>query len=302
MGHRPTPEATAVAEALRHLAIDVDIDGSHISVRGGEPITVHLDEPGPEATQIVVRDQVTPSARRALSESGVGWLDLRGRLSVRTPALVIEADVPGVPDLASQRRTRVFAGAVVSGVTIAALVRWPKPLSGVRATARLIDATPGGVSLALKRLTAAGYMTSDHRATRELFWAAVEEWRPEWVELPASAVPPSSEAVAVGGLAAAKLGAPVAVTADTTAEFLLPSASSLKYAEIVARTSPIPEVTVRVSTAPAPIVNVLMHPDRLSVNTIPITAEAVVALSMAIDPARGAETVRSWEGEAHVWS
>jgi hypothetical protein len=33
---------------------------------------------------------------------------------------------------------------------------------------------------------------------------------------------------------------------------------------------------------------------------IPVTSEAIVALSLAIDPARGAETVRAWEGD-HVW-
>ena len=34
---------------------------------------------------------------------------------------------------------------------------------------------------------------------------------------------------------------------------------------------------------------------------IPVAAEAVVALSLALDPARGAETVREWAGD-HVWN
>jgi hypothetical protein len=303
MSLQPTPAAAAVVEALRHLSVGAHADGSQIHISaGGDPIAVHLDEPGPEATQIVVRDQVTPSIRRKLSESGIGWLDLRGRLSVRTPTLVVEADVPGDPELASQRRTQPLAGSVVSGVTIAALATWPKPLPGIRGTARMIDATPGGVSLALKRLTAAGYVTSDHRATADLFWAAADEWRPKWVELPVTAVPPGSEAAAVGALAAAQLGAPIAVTADTAIEILLPSAASLKYASLAAKTNPAGAPTARIAVAPSPIANVLLHPRRLAVHMIPVAAEAIVALSLAIDPARGAETVRAWEGGPHVWN
>lgn len=302
MSTRPTPAATAVAEALRHLGVDVEVDGANIRV-GASPdsITVHLDEPGSERTQMVVRDRITPAERRHLTDAGIGWHDLRGRVSMRFPGLVIEADVPGDPDLASPRRTQVLAGAVVSGVTVAALAAWPEPLPGIRATARAIDATPGGVSLAFKRLIAAGYLTADHRATADLFWAAAEEWRPDWVEVPASAVRPDRDAVAVGGLAAAEIGAPIAVTAETALECLVPSRASLKYVALAAKTAPAEGFTARVTVAPAPIANALRHPAELSVSEVPIASEAIIALSLAIDPARGAETVRSWEG-AHVWT
>lgn len=303
MDGRPAHEAEVVAAALRHLDVDVVVDGATIRLRqGGEPITVHSDEPGLETAQIVVRERVSPATRRMLSEAGIGWLDLRGRLSVRAPGLVVEADVPGAPGIASQRRTRVLAGAVVSGVTIAALATWPDPLPGVRATARMIDATPGGVSLAFKRLASAGLLTVDHRATRDLFWAAADEWRPDWVELPLSAVSPDSTAVAVGGLAAARLGAPVAVTSGTSAEILVASPSLLRYAALAASSNPSDGPTARFAVAPAPIATTLLHPAAPTVEGVRVAAEAVVALSLAIDPARGAETVRSWDGTPHVWS
>jgi hypothetical protein len=301
MGPRATPEATAVAEAFRYLDIDAEAVGGRVRlVTTGDVVAVHLDEVGPEDLQIVVRDRVTPSEAKRLQQRGAGWLDLTGHLTFRSPAVVVSADVPGVPDHTVQRRTSVFAGSVVAGITVAALAAWPEPLSGVRSTARMLGATPGGVSLAFRRLAGAGYLTSDHRATAALFWAAAAEWRPEWIELPLIAVPPGSDAAAVGALAAAQLGAPIAVTAETPPEYLLASSAALKYATMAAQALGREGQMGRYAIAPSPLAVSLAHPARLSVRMIPVTSEAIVALSLAIDPARGAETVRAWEGD-HVW-
>ncbi len=184
---------------------------------------------------------------------------------------------------------------------MAALASWPQPLPGVRATARTLGATPGGVSLALKRLVAARYLTSDHRATSELFWAAAAEWRPDWVELPLGSLPPGFDAVAVGALAAFKLGAPVAVSVDAKPEYLVSSDAALRYAALSMKTRSPTEPAARYSVAPAAIAIEQRDPTGETVNDVFVASSAIVALSLAIDPARGAETVRSWEGD-HVWN
>lgn len=190
-------------------------------------------------------------------------------------------------------------------MTIAALLAWPEPLDGVRPTARLLDVTAGGVSAASIRLQDAGYLTSDLRATPSLFWAAADEWRPKWIRLPLDFWQPGlgtpvPEVVAVGAVAASRIGAPSAVTSSTVSEFLVGSPTILRYAEV---TNEIHgsggEPVGRFAVAPAPIAVTITH-DRGDVDGYPIANEAIVALTLAIDAARGAETVRSWEG-SHVW-
>lgn len=190
---------------------------------------------------------------------------------------------------------------LVAGCTVAALASWPQPLAGVRPTARTLGVTPWGVSLALKRLITAGYLTSDHRATSELFWASAAEWRPDWVELPIGSLPPGFDAVAVGPLAASKLGAPVAVSVDTKAEYLVSSDAALRYAALSTKSRPSTDLVARYSVAPAAIAIEHRDPSGETINEVFVASSAIVALSLAIDPARGAETVRSWEGD-HVWN
>lgn len=305
MRTRPTPEAAAVADAFRHLDIPVEIEAAGVrTIATGQLIEVSAGEPRPGAgSQIVVRDRVTPSVARALSDAGVGWLDLSGHLVFRSPTLVIDADVPGRPTPTSQRRTALFAGAVVSGVTIAALAAWPESLGGVRSTARVLGVTAAGVSAACIRLQEAGYLTADRRATTALFWAAADEWRPEWVEIPIDALPPNSEAVAVGAVAAARLGAPAAVTSETVPEYLVASRSVLQYAEMSAATRRGGNLgrIGRFAVAPSPITTRFRNNHKGEVEGQTIAYDSIVALTLAIDSARGAETVRSWEGH-HVWN
>lgn len=305
MSTQPTPEAVAVADAFRHLDIAVEAEGAVVRcTASGELIEVSVGQPRPGAgAQIVVWDRVTPSVARALSEAGVGWLDLSGHLSYRSATLVIDADVPGRATPRRHRRTAVFAGAAVSGVTIAALAAWPEPLGGVRPTARLLGVTAGGVSAACIRLEEAGYLTTDRRATTALFWAAADEWRPEWVELPVDALPPRSDALAVGAVAAARLGAPAAVTSETAPEYLVASGALLEYAQLSIATRGAGGFgrIGRFAVAPSPIATRFHDHNDDEVEGQSIAHEAIVALTLAVDPARGAETVRSWEGR-HVWN
>jgi hypothetical protein len=243
---------------------------------------------------------VTPAAARKLQEAGIGWLDLRGHLAFRSPALVIDAAVPGHRTSVSQRRAAVLAGAVVSGVTMVSLAAWPEPLDGVRSTARLLEVTAGGVSAACRRLQEAGLLTRDRRATAALFWAAADEWRPEWIDLPIDALPPGSDTVAVGAVAAARLGAPAAITTETVPEYLVATNAIIQYARLSAR-SDLGGPIGRYAVAPAPVATRISNGTGADVGGQAVANEAIVALSLAIDAARGAETVRSWEGP-HVWN
>lgn len=313
----PTSEVLSVAEAFRSLGIGVQVAHQVVILEvGGESVTIRAGEPEAGVRpQIVVRDRVSPGERHRLGSEGIGWLDLNGHLWFRSAAVVVDADVPRRSKKRPQRSASVFAGDVVAGVTVLALTAWPEPLEGVRPTARLIGATPGGVSLALKRLMSAGLMTNDHRATSDLFWAAAAEWRPEWVDLPIGSFPREIPAVAVGVRAAARDGAPVVVTAEAPVEILVRSQADLTYAQMVAAHGSrnlsfedtmsgrgVPDQTVgRVAVAPSPVVVELANTGTVWLGGTPAdAAEAVVALALATDPARGAETVRAWEGD-HVW-
>ena len=298
------PVVASVVAAFRYLDIEVVAEGAAVRhTASGELISVYDKTPGSEVNQIVVMERVSVADAQGYREAGIGWLDLTGHLSYRSPSLVIDADVPGRPAKPSQRRTAVLAGAVVSGVTIAALAAWPEPLLGVRSTARLLDVTAGGVSAACIRLQKAGLLTADRRATSALFWAAAQEWRPTWTDLPIDSLPLITKCVAVGAVAASAVGAPALVTSTTIPEFLVDNHAIIELSELSAITSkhgqsgPIG----RFAVAPAPVATQLANKSQDRIEGYAIAADATVALVLATDPARGAETVRSWQGD-HVWN
>lgn len=312
MAADPTNDAMKVTAAFKHLGIDVVADGDLvIPIALGDPITVRRGESGAwhethESTkagyEIIVADRLTEGQRHHLRSMKTGWLDLRGHLAFRSPTLVIDAEVPAQVTPGSDRSVSVLAGEVVSGVTMLALAAWPSALPGVRATGRLIGSSPGGASLAIKRLIAAGLLTTDHRATAALFWSAASEWRPSWTELPLTALPDNAPVVAVGAHAASLYGAPVAVLTGSKPEFLVGSQTVLDYAAFVVdgeRTDG-DTVTGRFAVAPAKVVFDQIDQDALRVDDTPVASAAIVALSLAVDPGRGAETVRLWQGN-HVW-
>ncbi|MEO6988595.1 MAG: hypothetical protein ABI239_08095 [Aquihabitans sp.] len=113
------------------------------------------------------------------------------------------------------------------------------------------------------------------------------------MELPIGSLPPGFDAVAVGALAASKLGAPVAVSGDSKPEYLVSSDAALRYAALSMKTRSSTEPTARFSVAPAAIAIEQHDQAGETVNDVVVAASAIVALSLAIDPARGAETVRS---------
>lgn len=157
-------------------------------------------------------------------------------------------------------------------------------------------------SLAITRLVDARLLTADHRATAELFWTAAVEWRPEWINLPLVAFPRDIPTVAVGTHTASLYGAPIIVTADPRPEFLVGSHAALDYASMAAsnlnRDRDVPTGRFAISSAAVSIDQIA--PVAPLIDGVPAAPEAIGALSLAIDPGRGAETVRGWEGN-QVW-
>lgn len=306
MTRPPTDDALLVAAAFRHLAFETDVDGANVIPEfSAEPIAVRGDSDDLRSrtqAQIIVRERISRGERQQLRSMGMGWLDLSGHLFFRSPQLIIDADVPAQPHNLPQRSISVLGGDVVSGVTMLALAYWPEPLPGVRPTARLINSSPGGASLAIRRLVDAGLLTADHRATAGLFWSAAAEWRPSWTRLPLDALPPDTARVTVGAHTASRLGAPIILSEDAEPEFLVTSQAALTYASMAAnsRSDGHSDQTGLFALSPAAIIVEAINPDAPIVQGAPIAAEAIVALSLAIDPARGAETVRNWQGD-HVW-
>lgn len=253
--------------------------------------------------EVAVGDRIVATERARLDELGVGWLDRRGHLRFRHRAMLLDLDVPPVPRARARHVVDPLAGAVVSAVSVAALLAHPEPMPGVRALARSVGASPGGVSLAVRRLIEAGYLTRDRRAAVPgLFWAVADGWRPDWVPLAASP-PPEPDTVLVGDRAAAALGAPVGGT-STAVELLAADPSSVRR---LRRTCGVSTVA---SAAPARIALALTS---LAVTrrgdgnalaeagTHPVAHPVIVALTLAGDAARGAEIVRDWSLDGRPW-
>jgi len=292
--------AHAVAEAFENLGLGAvaKADTVVLDRPGLKPIRVisGLIEAGGRGPRIVVADRISEAKRAALDAIGCGWLDLTGHLKFTAQGVWIDADVPGVRGTTTSRTVTPLGGEVIAGVSMAALMVWPEPLPGVRAVARELMASPGGVSLAIKRLIEGGLLTRDHRAVPELFWAIAEVWRPDWIEVPASVV---TSAVVVGALAAAKLGAPIATSPGALGEFLVTDSAQLKLIAIKGDHAVGRSKRVRIATAPSPFATT--QTSSATVAGHPVAHEVIVALTLATDPARGAETVRTWAGDTHVW-
>lgn len=286
--HRPAERT--LLEALVGLGLDAHLDGDRVVLEGsGVSLRVTSEVDDIDRHAVLVRRRITAAAKHRFERDGSGWLDGR-RLKIRAAGLIVDSDAavlagPGRPDRALQ----VLAGRAVSAVTINALMSWPQPMDGVRALAERAGVSPGGVSLAAKRLVDAGLLTEDRRATSDLFWATAREWKPQWDEGPMDLRGLEDEVVDVSAGIAASLGAPIAAGPGSTREFLVPS----RVCKSLALTGTPNAAAGRVAEAPSP----LAVPGPADP---PEATAVVVALTLATDAGRGAEIVENWDGD-HVW-
>lgn len=250
--------------------------------------------------EVAVADRIVASERARLDALGVGWLDRRGHLKLRHGNTWLDVDVPPVLPVRARRVIDPLAGAVVSAVALSALLAHPKPMGGVRALAREIGASPGGVSLAARRLVEAGLLTRDRRAAVPgLFWAVVDGWRPDWVPLP-SMPATGSDTVAVGDRAAAALGAPVGGSGGTV-ELLAADPVTVRRLIRTSGVASVPSTAVaRLALAPTPVATTISA-DGSEVDGHAVAHPVIVALTLAGDTARGVEIVRGWDLNDRPW-
>ncbi|HEU5149552.1 MAG TPA: hypothetical protein VFU19_03590 [Iamia sp.] len=281
----------------------VEVDTVHATLASGDDVELRVVRPS-HATgapgEVVVADRIVANERARLDALGAGWLDRRGHLKLRHGGTWLDVDVPPVLPARVRQVTDPLAGAVVSAVALSALLAYPEPMGGVRALAREVGASPGGVSLAVRRLVEAGLLTRDRRAAVPgLFWAVVDGWRPDWVPL-ASMPSARSDVVVVGDQAAAALGAPVGGSGGTV-ELLAADPATVRRLSRTAGVAPTPSAAVaRLALAPSPVATTASA-DGSEVDGHPAAHPVVVALTLAGDTARGAEIVRDWDLRDRPW-
>lgn len=273
-----------------------------------------------EPSVLVVADRVTDAARKILTEGGAGYLDLRGRLALRTEDIVINADVPSVKERAD--RTDALAGK--AGLEVAtALLMQPERPAAVRVLARDLERAPSTVSAVLAALRRDGLLDSANAVTgTDLFWRVADRW-----PVPRSplAQPPSAEDTAMvqalrlgmndpentsgwaltDTAAAAAYGAPVAFRAGQRIDFFVPDESVMRRATTLLGTAESvsnARATIRV----APVPSVVRHRVDLDSgpDAWPLAHPLFVALDLAQDVGRGREVLDAWTPEdrwPRVW-
>jgi hypothetical protein len=274
---------------------------------------------GVSTVLFVVADQVTRSARRVLTHSGVGYLDLRGHLGLHAPGLIIEADVD--PQERRAQRRDPLIGKVGREVA-AALLMDPDRRPGVRGLARELNRSVSTVSEALSSLREGRYVDEGTVVSgTRLFWALADHWSSDAEYLLEAPPLGRSELTAPlrfefdevgagpgwalrGTAAAAVLGAPVAVRADQPLDFFVPDTTIVNRARRLLRPAPSADLArCSVAVAPVPAACTARIEPPGNYFEWPTTHPLFIALDLAQDAGRGQEILRDWtpKGWPRVW-
>jgi DNA-binding transcriptional ArsR family regulator len=268
---------------------------------------------------LIVADRVTDAARTVLTSHRGGYLDLRGRLVLRTDRMVIDAKVE--PVTVRAERSSALSGTVGLEVATALLMR-PGHAAAVRELARELRRSPSTVSEILAVLRRDGLIDARNDVTdARLFWQVANRWPTERTRL---ARPPTPGEVSLAkplqfgaddiehagwaltdSAAAVAYGAPVAVRTDQALDFFVPNQAIVRRAitllGVASDTSPA-RATLRV----APVAAVVQTRIDLKAKAVqwPIAHPLFVALDLAQDVGRGREILDAWTPDdrwARVW-
>jgi len=242
---------------------------------------------------MVVADELTRDAQQELREAGAGFLDRRGHLYLRSDALHLDVDI--APDPRKSETSAVSdpirGGA---GITVAsALLLHAGEALGVRELARRTGLPVSTTSKALAPIRDAALMDGGQALVPDLFWALADVWHPE--RTPLAERPPDGAGVVSGTVAAAELGAPVAVTADSPPDLYVVGETELRS---LARRH-------GTATGQSRNASVAVEPTALVTETATgnVAHPLFVALDLAQDRARGREILDAWNpaGVTRVW-
>jgi DNA-binding transcriptional ArsR family regulator len=260
---------------------------------------------------VVVGDRVTEAARRLLTQDRSGYYDLRGRLALRSPGVVIDAEV--APLSGRLDRSSPLSGAV--GLEVAtALLMTPAAGTTVRELARRLGRSVSTVSEVLAALRRAGLVDGRHRVEgTELFWQVVDRWPAErtyLARLPGSGQDDAdAEPLRLGladpenttgwaltdSVAATVYGAPLAVRAGQPLDFYVPDQVTARRAAVLLGAAPVrsqAQCAIRVAPVPAACgqrSDLLPNPFGW-----PLAHPVFVALDLAQDAGRGREILSAW--------
>jgi hypothetical protein len=268
------------------------------------------DRPLGDTLPVLVADKITTEAQELLSDAGWSWLDRRGRLHLRGPAVRVDADVPTSPSTPPSQTLTPVAGPGGMAVAYWLCAHPDKAISPNRQAAGLTFA-PSTISTATRRLAAAGLVDSHGRAViPELFFELAAVWRTDrtWLATPP---PPSAHLSAdrsaptwrrTGTAAAAAYGVPMVAAEGGPVELYVPgpvevTISSRRYG--VAQPG-----TGAAVVGVAPTAAVCAHPDDAAIVDVdgwPAAPVLAIALDLAQDRARGLEILREWEHPDAVW-
>lgn len=283
----------AVAYATRGRVADL-ID----RVRSGQPRDVF---------PLLVADRITAEARELLTGAGWSWLDRRGRLHLRGPAVRVDLEVP------PETRSNETAGPPVRGRAGLSVAYWlcarpGRSLSPTkdRATLRL---APSTVSTTVRRLAEAGLVDDAGAALLpELFWELAAVWRPErtWLAQPPepehwrNSDPAAPTWRRSGTAAAVAYGAPVVTAGSSLLDLYVPGPVALSIAN--RRYGTAEPGTSTAVLAVAPVAEVCIdEPDGLNLDGWTAAPLLAVALDLAQDRARGREILDGWKAGDGVW-
>lgn len=272
------------------------------------------------APLLVVADRVTDAGREVLTSGRGGYLDLRGRLAIRTDRLVIDAEVQSVKE--RTERSDALSGKAGLEVATAILMQAERRV-GVRELARELGRSPSTVSEVLAALRRDGLTDGTNAVSgTELFWRVADRWptkRTLIATLPAPGDATLARPLRLGlddvehdtgwaltdSVAAAAYGAPVASRSGQVLDFFVPDQSIIRRATTLlgtATTASQAQATVRVAPVPAVVNNRV----DLDVNPTewPLAHPLFVALDLAQDVDRGREILSTWtpdDGWTRVW-
>ena len=303
------PDGVRVPLAIKARSLVTEDDANRL-LRGGLKDGVTL---------VVVGDRVTEGARRALFGSDAGYLDLRGRLAIRSSRLILDAPV----ETLTRRADRVAALRSPAGLEVAvALLLRPSRAARVREVAREVGRAASTVSEILASFRREGLVDNQNKPDgSDLFWQVAEHWSSPSVLLAAApsltdrslwgplrlgietGEPSSIGWALTDSLAAAAYGAPVALRADQVPEFFVPDATVLRRAGALlgnATATSAAKAIIREAPVPAVVRN------RTAAETSgwPLAHPLFVALDLAQDAGRGREILDAWTPESgwdRVW-
>ncbi|EFQ84802.1 hypothetical protein HMPREF0063_10143 [Aeromicrobium marinum DSM 15272] len=270
-----------------------------------------------DGTLLVVADRVTEAARKLLTGNNAGYLDLRGRLAIRTNRLVIDAEVH--PALDRPERSHALGGK--AGLEVAtALLMQPERRHAVRELARELERSPSTVSEILAALRRDGLTDKSNQAIgTDLFWQLADRWPTKRTPLASLPAPGDSTLTAplrlgldvaegpgwalTDSAAAAAYGAPVAFRSGQPLDFFVQDPAILRRAQtLLGAASATGQATLRVAPVPA----VVRQRVDLDANPTewPLAHPLFVALDLATDVGRGREILDAWTPDGRwtrVW-